>query len=592
MPCTDARRARAAPCRSASPPYSKERNSGPSSSQLAEPAWSGRGAGDRREVGGQERVGQLAGDDRLRHDLALGGGAGSAGSGSGSGSLGLAPGGPAAGRSCRSSRVRTTPTASSAEQLEQGGVAGGGLGQDRGDAVEPLEQLAPARASGGSVSALTRARSSRTSRATTWNLVRWLGRDLAALRRGLDLAHGLARTGMMPSSSPARGRAPVARRGTRRTGTALSSLCQADPSPRVGHGVEPTGAGATVLEATRPRAPAARHPDHRGRAPRTSPGPRVTACVLAERRDAGQSYVVARRTDAVVRFRFGSGSGLSRGSRWPIMGSCAPDLDRQGSRPARPARRSRLRAPQRLGCRVRPHPRAGRLPGHRHDQRGHRLGVRGPGRRSPRPRHDARARRPHRGRGGRAGDRGPRGRVRRHRGRGRPHRGPGRRARGGGRQPRGRTGGRLFGIDEAVDRIAAARAAAPSGHLRAERPHRHLLRRRRGRRLRRDGRAGGRYLEAGADCVFVPGVVEEDDDPPARRRHPRPAQRGGRAGEHHRRAHALLARRQAGQPGRQPGPSRRSACWSAPAGSCSTPGRSASSTVRSRYADLQRRFGP
>ena len=38
-----------------------------------------------------------------------------------------------------------------------------------------------------------------------------------------------------------------------------------------------------------------------------------------------------------------------------------------------------------------------------------------------------------------------------------------------------------------------------------------------------------RYVEAGADCVFVPGVVEEDDDPPPRRGDPGPAQRRGRA---------------------------------------------------------------
>lgn len=68
----------------------------------------------------------------------------------------------------------------------------------------------------------------------------------------------------------------------------------------------------------------------------------------------------------------------------------------------------------------------------------------------------------------------------------------------------------LFGIDEATDRIAAARAAAPSGTF--------VL------NARTDtyfaGRAGDvfaetveraiRYLEAGADCVFVPGVVDED----------------------------------------------------------------------------------
>ena len=72
----------------------------------------------------------------------------------------------------------------------------------------------------------------------------------------------------------------------------------------------------------------------------------------------------------------------------------------------------------------------------------------------------------------------------------------------------GKTG--LFGIDEAVDRIAAARAAAPAGTF--------VL------NARTDtyfAGAGGdvfaetvqravRYLEAGADCVFVPGVVEAD----------------------------------------------------------------------------------
>jgi 2-methylisocitrate lyase-like PEP mutase family enzyme len=68
----------------------------------------------------------------------------------------------------------------------------------------------------------------------------------------------------------------------------------------------------------------------------------------------------------------------------------------------------------------------------------------------------------------------------------------------------------LFGIDEAADRIAAARAAAPRGTF--------VL------NARTDTYFGGvtgdpfaetveraeRYVEAGADCIFVPGVVEED----------------------------------------------------------------------------------
>jgi 2-methylisocitrate lyase-like PEP mutase family enzyme len=71
-------------------------------------------------------------------------------------------------------------------------------------------------------------------------------------------------------------------------------------------------------------------------------------------------------------------------------------------------------------------------------------------------------------------------------------------------------GGVLFGVDEAADRIASARAAAPAGTFVIN--------------ARTDtyfGAAGGdpfsetveratRYVEAGADCVFVPGVDDED----------------------------------------------------------------------------------
>jgi 2-methylisocitrate lyase-like PEP mutase family enzyme len=72
------------------------------------------------------------------------------------------------------------------------------------------------------------------------------------------------------------------------------------------------------------------------------------------------------------------------------------------------------------------------------------------------------------------------------------------------------TGGRLFDVEEAVDRIAAARAAAPKGSF--------VL------NARTDTYFAGvegdvfaqtvgrttRYLDAGADCVFVPGVVDAD----------------------------------------------------------------------------------
>jgi len=70
--------------------------------------------------------------------------------------------------------------------------------------------------------------------------------------------------------------------------------------------------------------------------------------------------------------------------------------------------------------------------------------------------------------------------------------------------------GGLFGIDEAAERIAAARAAAPSGAFvlnartdtyfagTSEDPFDETVER------------ATRYVEAGADCVFVPGVVEAE----------------------------------------------------------------------------------
>ena len=72
------------------------------------------------------------------------------------------------------------------------------------------------------------------------------------------------------------------------------------------------------------------------------------------------------------------------------------------------------------------------------------------------------------------------------------------------------TEGGLFAIAEAADRIAAARAAAPKGRF--------VL------NARTDTYFGGetgdvfgetveraaRYVEAGADCIFVPGVVDEE----------------------------------------------------------------------------------
>lgn len=66
----------------------------------------------------------------------------------------------------------------------------------------------------------------------------------------------------------------------------------------------------------------------------------------------------------------------------------------------------------------------------------------------------------------------------------------------------------LFGIEESVERVAAARAAAPAGafvlnartdtYLLSKDPFDETVERAR------------RYVDAGADCVFVPGVVDED----------------------------------------------------------------------------------
>lgn len=72
----------------------------------------------------------------------------------------------------------------------------------------------------------------------------------------------------------------------------------------------------------------------------------------------------------------------------------------------------------------------------------------------------------------------------------------------------------LFDITAATERVAAARSAAPSGSF--------VLNARTDTYLAGGGAAAGdvfaatveragRYLEAGADCVFVPGVSDEDE---------------------------------------------------------------------------------
>ncbi len=70
--------------------------------------------------------------------------------------------------------------------------------------------------------------------------------------------------------------------------------------------------------------------------------------------------------------------------------------------------------------------------------------------------------------------------------------------------------GGLFGVDEAVERIEAARAAAPSGTFVLNARTDSYLSGAQGDVFAETVERARRYVEAGADCVFVPGVVEDD----------------------------------------------------------------------------------
>jgi 2-methylisocitrate lyase-like PEP mutase family enzyme len=70
--------------------------------------------------------------------------------------------------------------------------------------------------------------------------------------------------------------------------------------------------------------------------------------------------------------------------------------------------------------------------------------------------------------------------------------------------------GGLYGIDEAVDRVAAARGAAPSGSFVLNARTDTYFAGRTDDVFAETVERAVRYLEAGADCVFVPGVVEAD----------------------------------------------------------------------------------
>jgi 2-methylisocitrate lyase-like PEP mutase family enzyme len=70
--------------------------------------------------------------------------------------------------------------------------------------------------------------------------------------------------------------------------------------------------------------------------------------------------------------------------------------------------------------------------------------------------------------------------------------------------------GELFGIEEAADRIATARTAAPRGTFVLNARTDTYLAGIAGDVFAETVERAVRYVEAGADCVFVPGVAEED----------------------------------------------------------------------------------
>jgi 2-methylisocitrate lyase-like PEP mutase family enzyme len=70
--------------------------------------------------------------------------------------------------------------------------------------------------------------------------------------------------------------------------------------------------------------------------------------------------------------------------------------------------------------------------------------------------------------------------------------------------------GKLFAVDEAVDRLAAARAGAPVGTFVINARTDTYMAGTEGDVFAETVERATRYVEAGADCVFVPGVNDED----------------------------------------------------------------------------------
>ena len=180
---------------------SKDRKSGPSNSPGGQPARAGVTPGGGLEVGSEERVGELSGDHGLRHDLTFGGGRGFLGPF-------LLDGRLDAGRFQHLAPERLGGVGDVGvlfEKREKGGAAGGGLGEDRGHALEALELLRAVGFGAGLIGldagALLRIRS-----ATTWNFVRTEGITCPFSTARSTSRTARASTGMMPSSSRARAR--------------------------------------------------------------------------------------------------------------------------------------------------------------------------------------------------------------------------------------------------------------------------------------------------------------------------------------------------------------------------------------------------
>ncbi|MFL6090803.1 MAG: isocitrate lyase/phosphoenolpyruvate mutase family protein [Aeromicrobium sp.] len=70
--------------------------------------------------------------------------------------------------------------------------------------------------------------------------------------------------------------------------------------------------------------------------------------------------------------------------------------------------------------------------------------------------------------------------------------------------------GRLLGVDEAVDRLAAARSSAPKGTFVLNARTDTYFVGTDGDVFAETVERATRYLAAGADCIFVPGVADED----------------------------------------------------------------------------------